>query len=98
MTKLRRDGSPRRKPGPKPKTIEIQAAAHTHDALGVCLQAYDAAGDDQAAARAFRRAMPPMHAVTVQEWAGIVAQGMARKVLSGKEASVMLYAAQVAHK
>jgi hypothetical protein len=98
MAKLTRSGIPRKKPGPKPKTIaSIQAG--THDALGICLQAYDAHADDpKQAAEAYRRAMPPMHAVSVQDWASIVAQGMARRALTGQEASTMLYAAQVAHK
>ena len=99
MAKLTRSGLPRRKPGPKPRTVATIQASTGHDALAGCIQAYDAAGDDdKAAARAFRRAMPPMHAVSVAQWASIVAQGMTRQVLGGKEASTMLYAAQLAHR
>jgi hypothetical protein len=64
--------------------------------MEICAAAYDAQSDPTAAAAAFRRALPPMHTVPLPEWASIVAQGMARKALTGKEASTMLYAAQVA--
>jgi hypothetical protein len=97
MAKLTRSGLPRRKPGPKPKTLPSLHAAVT-DPLAICLQAYDSAPDPKSAAEAFRRSMPAMEHVSTAQWAGIVAQGMARRALSGREATTMLYAAQVAAK
>jgi hypothetical protein len=95
---LRADGQPRRKPGPKPRTVaRIEAADAAADALAKCIQAHDAAPSPQEASRAYRKAMPPLHAVGISGWAELVAQGMARQVFSGKEASTMLYAAQIAH-
>jgi hypothetical protein len=95
MAKLTRSGLPRRKPGPKPKTL-TSLHATTADPLSICLQAFDSAPDPKSAADAFRRAIPPMENVSTAQWAGIVAQGMARRALSGREATTMLYAAQVA--
>ena len=99
--KLTRSGLPRRKPGPKPKNhVDLQAAAQP-GALDRCYAAYEsaiAAGQaPEAGAEAFRRAMPPMSSVPVAEWASIVAHGIARRALTGKEATQLLYAAQVAH-
>lgn len=95
---LRKDGLPRRKPGPKPRTIaRLQAADAASNALDACIHAHDAQPDPRAAATAYRKAMPPIHAVGIAGWAELVAQGMARRVFTGKEASTMLYAAQVAH-
>ena len=99
--KLNKDGSPRKKPGPKPRKrtraqlATLQASAEP-SALDKCTAAYDAAPDPAAAAAAFRKAMPPMHTVPLTDWASLVAQAMARRALTGREASTMLYAAQVA--
>ena len=97
MRKLNKNGEPRKKPGPKPKSGTLASVTAGADALAVCIQAYEAAPDEKAAAAAYRRAMPPLQTVTVSQWAGIVAQGMARKAFTGKEASTMLYAAQIAN-
>ena len=94
--KLTRAGLPRKKPGPKPRSIaQIQAAA-TPDPVTICTQAYDSAPDPDTAAAAYRKAMPRIDHVGIAGWAELVAQGMARRVFTGKEASTMLYAAQVA--
>jgi hypothetical protein len=94
---LKKDGTPRRRPGRKPRApIDLEATAQP-SALDRCYAAADAAADPGAAAEAFRRAMPPMGTVTLKEWASIVAHGVARRALTGKEASTMLYAAQVSN-
>ena len=94
--KLNKDGSPRRRPGPRPRTVAIQASTAV-DSLQACIAAFDAEPTAAAAAAAYKRAMPPLQTVPVSQWATIVATGMQRGALSGKEASTMLYAAQVAH-
>ena len=96
--KLTRSGLPRRKPGPKPRTIDLTGSTTGQPTtLDRLYAAYDATpGDAAAKAAAWRAAMPPMTQVSIGEWASIVAHGVARRVLTGKEASTMLYAAQVA--
>jgi hypothetical protein len=93
--RLRKDGQQRRKPGPKPKGVTIQAVL---DPVTVCLQAYAEAPDQRSAAAAFRSKIPSIHACGVADWAELVAQGLARQVFSGKEASTLLYAAQIARR
>jgi hypothetical protein len=140
--KLRKDGQPRRKPGPKPK-LRIQASevplentpkllkkwtralgpppgtVTIEEALKRCEEAY---GQTQAtwmrahgikpdgpppaeelmqriaaaACQAYVGALPHLSAANASAYVACVARGVALDVFTGKQASQLLYAAQVA--
>ena len=90
------DNQPQRIRQPRTRAAIRQTAARSDGiALQACTAALDRHTRPKDAAQAFRNAMPPMQAVSVSGLAQIAATGMARRALTGKEASTLLYAAQV---